>query len=161
MDAAFAPLGAGWTGLPRVLLRLRRLLLVTAAAPVIVAIGVLTGVFVSPPWAALSAVPLAAAVWAWWALDRNWRSWSYSERVDDLLVTRGVLVRKLTVVPYGRMQLVEVVSGPLERRFGIASVELHTASASSDARIPGLLPGEAARLRDRLTELGQARSAGL
>lgn len=73
----------------------------------------------------------------------------------------GVLWQAQTVVPYGRMQLVEVTSGPLERRFGLASVQLHTAAAATDAKIPGLVPGEAERLRDRLTELGEARSAGL
>jgi membrane protein YdbS with pleckstrin-like domain len=59
------------------------------------------------------------------------------------------------------MQLVEVTSGPVERRFRLASVQLHTAAAATDATIPGLDPAEAERLRDRLTELGEARSAGL
>jgi len=54
-----------------------------------------------------------------------------------------------------------VNAGPLDRRFGLASVQLHTASASTDARIPGLDPEEAARLRDRLASRGEARAAGL
>ena len=49
----------------------------------------------------------------------------------------------------------------VERHFGLASVQLHTAAAATDATIPGLDPAEAERLRDRLTELGEARSAGL
>ena len=52
-------------------------------------------------------------------------------------------------------------AGPIERLFRIAGVQLHTASAASDARIPGLTPDEAARLRDRLASRGQARLAGL
>jgi membrane protein YdbS with pleckstrin-like domain len=64
-------------------------------------------------------------------------------------------------VPYGRMQFVDVTAGPLDRRFGLASVQLHTASAATDARIPGLVPDEAARLRDRLASQGEARAAGL
>jgi len=59
------------------------------------------------------------------------------------------------------MQLVDVTAGPIERRFGIATVRLHTAAAGTDARIRGLPPDEAARLRDRLSALGEARSAGL
>ena len=59
------------------------------------------------------------------------------------------------------MQLVEVESGPLERAFGLAAVSLRTASPDTGARIPGLAPDEAARLRDRLTELGEARASGL
>ncbi|MFE6158834.1 PH domain-containing protein [Streptomyces sp. NPDC056486] len=150
-----------WTGLPRGLLRMRRLLLVVWLVPLAVAVGVLLGIFAGPGWAAFAAVPLALVAWGWPMLGRNWRSWRYAERADDLLISRGVLWREETIVPYGRMQLVEVTSGPVERHFGLASVQLHTAAAATDARIPGLIPEEAERLRDRLTELGEARSAGL
>ncbi|GGO89513.1 membrane protein [Wenjunlia tyrosinilytica] len=143
------------------LLRMRRLLLLAVAVPATAVVGALLAGLAGPGWAALVLVPLAVTAWWWRALGRNWSSWGYAEREDDLLLRHGVLRRTLTVVPYGRMQLVEVVSGPLERRFGIAAVVLHTAAAATDARIPGLLPQEAARLRDRLTALGEARSAGL
>ncbi|MBT2413714.1 PH domain-containing protein [Streptomyces sp. ISL-12] len=150
-----------WTGLPPGLLRMRRLLLVVWLGLLAVAAGVLPGLFAGPAWAAFALLPLAPLPWGWAMLERNWRSWRYAERADDLLITRGVLWRKETVVPYGRMQLVEVTSGPVERYFGLASVQLHTAAAATDATIPGLDPAEAERLRDRLTELGEARSAGL
>ena len=52
-------------------------------------------------------------------------------------------------------------AGPLARRYGLATVQLHTAAATSNATIPGLVPAEAARLRERLAALGEARSAGL
>jgi membrane protein YdbS with pleckstrin-like domain len=92
---------------------------------------------------------------------RRYRAWGYLERAEDLLVRRGVLVERLSVVPYGRMQLVEVTAGVMERAFGLSTVKLHTAAARSDARIPGLEPTEAARLRDRLAALGEAKAAGL
>jgi membrane protein YdbS with pleckstrin-like domain len=92
---------------------------------------------------------------------RGLRSWGYAERAEDLLVRRGLLFRRLSIVPYGRMQFVDVTAGPLDRAFGLATVQLHTAAAASDARIPGLAPEEAARLRDRLTALGEARAEGL
>ncbi|MBZ6111829.1 PH domain-containing protein [Streptomyces olivaceus] len=149
-----------WTGLPPGLLRMRRLLLVVWLGLLTVA-ALLPGLFLGPLWAALALPPLALLVWGWVMLERNWRSWRYAERADDLLISRGVLWREETVVPYGRMQLVEVTSGPVERHFGLASVQLHTAAAATDATIPGLDPAEAERLRDRLTELGEARSAGL
>ena len=94
-------------------------------------------------------------------VGRRYRSWGYAERDDDLLVRRGVLFARLSVVPYGRMQFIDVSAGPLERAFGLATVRLHTAAAATDARIPGLEPDEAARLRDRLAELGEAQAAGL
>ncbi|MFJ3922857.1 PH domain-containing protein [Streptomyces sp. NPDC090022] len=160
-EAAEAADGPRWVGLPGGLLTMRRLLLVVWMTVLAVVTGVLLGAFVGPAWAALGLFWVAVLFWGWVLLARNWRSWRYAERADDLLISRGVLWREQTVVPYGRMQLVEVTSGPLERRFGLASVQLHTAAAASDARIPGLVPAEAERLRDRLTELGEARSAGL
>ncbi|MDG9717494.1 PH domain-containing protein [Streptomyces sp. DH24] len=150
-----------WTGLPRDLLRMRRLLLVVWLGLLALAAGLLPGLLAGPGWAACALLPLAVLAWGWVMLGRNWRSWRYAERADDLLISRGVLWRQETVVPYGRMQLVEVTSGPVERHFGLAGVQLHTAAAATDATIPGLDPAEAERLRDRLTELGEARSAGL
>jgi hypothetical protein len=95
-----------------------------------------------------------------WA-QRRVRAWAYRERDDDLMVQRGVMVSRLSVVPYGRMQFIDVVAGPIERAYGLATVRMHTAAAASDARIPGLSRDEAERLRDHLAELGEARAAGL
>ncbi|MBO8202624.1 PH domain-containing protein [Streptomyces smyrnaeus] len=157
------PTGPGpeWRGVERALLPLRRLVLLGWLLPLAVALGVLLALTAGPVWALFALLPLVPAGWGWGALARNWRSWRYAERADDLLISHGVLWRETTVVPYGRMQLVEVTSGPLERRYGLASLQLHTAAATTDATIPGLGPAEAERLRDRLTELGEARSAGL
>lgn len=162
---AAEPVGAGdepvWIALPPGLLRMRRLLLVVWLGLLTLTTGLVPGLLAGPGWAAFAVLPLALLLWGWVMLERNWRSWRYAERADDLLISRGVLWRQETVVPYGRMQLVEVTSGPVERHFGLSSVQLHTAAAATDATIPGLDPAEAERLRDRLTELGEARSAGL
>ena len=95
------------------------------------------------------------------AVERRFHAWGYAEREDDLLVRRGVLLQRTSVVPYGRMQYVDVTAGPLDRRYGLATVTLHTAAAATDASVPGLRTQEAARLRDRLTALGEARAASL
>jgi uncharacterized protein len=92
---------------------------------------------------------------------RRVRAWSYAERAEDLLVRRGVMFRRTSVIPYGRMQYVEVTAGPFERAFGLATVQMHTAAAASDARIPGLPAVEASRLRDQLTSLGETHAMGL
>ena len=100
-------------------------------------------------------------VWTLWLVPRQVRAIGYAEREDDLFIRKGILFRQLTVVPYGRMQYVDVQAGPIDRWFKVAKVQLHTASATTDASIPGLPPQEASRLRDRLTERGEARLAGL
>lgn len=116
-----------------------------------------------PRWVvvALLALVVVVTVWVWWLVGRRVRSWGYAERADDLLVTSGILFRRLVVVPYGRMQLVDLSAGPIHRMLGIATVQLHTAAATTDAQIPGLTPEVAADLRDRLARRGEQRSAGL
>jgi uncharacterized protein len=94
-------------------------------------------------------------------LARRVASWGYAERKDDLMVRRGVLVRHQSVIPYGRMQYIDVTAGPVERSLGLATLRMHTAAAASDARIPGLDQAVAATLRDQLAALGEAQAAGL
>ncbi|HZT85206.1 MAG TPA: PH domain-containing protein [Gaiellaceae bacterium] len=131
------------------------------AVVVVVLLGVAGGVWGSGVALGFAGGAVVAAALLWRFVDRRFRSWGYAEREDDLLVRRGVMFARLSVVPYGRMQFIDVTAGPLERAFGLATVRLHTAAAATDARIPGLEREEAARLRDRLAELGEAQAAGL
>lgn len=125
---------------------------------VLVPIPLLTGA--TWTWAFPGAV-VALVLWAAVLVPRQVRAHAYAERADDLLVRKGILFRQLVVVPYGRMQYVDVAAGPLARRFRIASVQLHTASPNTNATIDGLPPEEAARLRDQLASRGEAQLAGL
>ena len=163
MDELFAPPAYEWKRLSPRYRSLRRL--TTALGPPIL-FGVpalLILMLTDLEWLALALSAFAAVlvVIRLVLVDRSWRSWGYVEREDDLYITHGVLFRTLVAVPYGRMQLVEVASGPLERAFGVATVTMKTASPATNAAIPGLEPDEAARLRDRLTELGEAHASGL
>ncbi|MCW2587397.1 MAG: hypothetical protein JWN55_2913 [Frankiales bacterium] len=142
--------------------RLRQLQLAVVTVPLLVAAVVAGALTAGPAGAGASALlVLAATAYALALLRRRVLSWGFAERDDDLLVRRGVLVRRLTVVPYGRMQFIDVTAGPFERAFGLATVQLHTAAAASDARIPGLEAADAARLREQLATLGESRAAGL
>jgi uncharacterized protein len=141
-------------------LRQVELVLVTLAGALVA--GLILGAAVDPLAGIVGAVVVvvAGALSSWFVRNR-FLAWRYQERHEDLLVGRGVMVRRLSVVPYGRMQFVEVTSGPMERLFKLSTVKRHTAAAASDARIPGLELEESARLRDRLTELGESMAAGM
>ena len=151
-----------WTPVSPKLVVARRLLL--ALVYVVVVAGAVFLFFTQVPrWVAILVCVVAVVVfaWMWWLIGRRVRSFGYAERGDDLLVTSGIMFRRLVIVPYGRMQLVDVKAGPIDRWLGITTVQLHTAAATTDATIPGLLPDVAADLRDRLARKGEQRSAGL
>jgi membrane protein YdbS with pleckstrin-like domain len=161
-DLLFAPPTAEWHRLSPRYRTLRRLG-VLLIWPWWVAGCVVAGWLLVDTWLGITLL-VAGLLWIgfrWWRMDKVFRAWGYAELADDLYVTRGVWFKRLTAVPYGRMQVVEVESGPIERAYKLATVRLVTASASTDATIPGLPPEEAARLRDRLTELGETRTSGL
>jgi membrane protein YdbS with pleckstrin-like domain len=156
----FDPPGVTWRGVSPRLVPARLIpAALTLAVPLIA--GVVLAILVSPWFWILAGVPAAILLWTVIVVPRQVRAIGYAERDDDLLIRKGVMFRSLVVVPYGRMQYVDVEAGPLDRKLGIAKLQLHTASASTDAVIPGLVPDEAERLRDRLTVRGEARLAGL
>ena len=157
----FDPEGVAWRQVSPRLATARR---VTGCVPLVLVavVALVAGLLLDwGPLTTLALLPLASAAWSWWLIGRQVPAWGYAEREDDLLVRHGIAFRSLVVVPYGRMQYVDVQAGPVDRAFGIASVQLHTASAGTDAVIPGLPPHEAARLRDRLASRGRAELAGL
>ena len=126
----------------------------------VVAIALLVGGYAAGAGLTV-AVAVIIIVWQWWLIGRQVKVYRYVEREEDLLVTSGILFRRLVIVPYGRMQLVDLTAGPLDRALGVATVQLHTAAATTDATIPGLPPEDAGALRDRLAARGEERSAGL
>jgi uncharacterized protein len=162
VDDAFAPPGEAWRPVSPKLATARRITMVLVMLLLLAALIALALVPDARPAAlALMGAWLAAVIWMWWLIGRRVRSFGYAERENDLLVTSGIMFRRLVVVPYGRMQLVDITAGPLDRRLGVATVQLHTAAATTNATIPGLPPAEASGLRDRLAARGEQRSAGL
>lgn len=116
-----------------------------------------------PLWLAvcIPAVTLLLALWRLLLIPRQVRAIGYAEREDDLLIRRGIFFQRTLVVPYGRMQYVDIGAGPVERGLGLCTLKLHTASAGTNAQIPGLPAAEGARLREQLSARGEARLAGL
>lgn len=158
----FDPPGESWVRVSPRLATVRRIGLLAFWVPLALVVVVFAAVVLDAVVAVLvGGLAVVLLAWGWYVVGRTVRSWGYSEREDDLLVTRGILRRQLVVVPYGRMQFVDVTAGPLDRRLGLSTVQLHTAAAATDATIPGLVPTEAARLRDRLAARGEASAAGI
>jgi membrane protein YdbS with pleckstrin-like domain len=143
-------------------MRARRIQAGLVTVPVALAGGLVGGSAASSSVGIGVGLGLVAAGLVWERfLARRVAAWGYAERHQDLMVRRGVMIRRQSVIPYGRMQFIDVTAGPVERSLGLATLRMHTAAAASDARIPGLDRAEAAKLRDQLAELGEAQAAGL
>lgn len=131
------------------------------AAPFLVAAVVLGAVLAEAAGLAVALVVCVAILLAIRrVVVRRHRAWGYSVREDELVLRRGLLVRKLTIVPIGRMQFLDIHQGPLDRWLGVANLQLHTASVASDAKVPMLPLAGAEQLRDELTRRGAGRSGG-
>ncbi len=130
---------------------------------VVAVVGCVMAAVFLPWWAPVAVGVLAVVGIVWWVIvaHRQVKNLGYAIREKDLLIQRGIMFRSTTVVPFGRMQFVDVSSGPVSRLFGLATVELHTASASSDATIPGLPAQDADHLRELLAQRGETHLAGL
>ncbi len=129
-----------------------------------VIIGVVTGGFTDPLGAVWSLIAIAVAVVSVVTAvltPRRVRAIGYALRDDDLVLRRGLMWQRFTAVPYGRMQLVDVNRGPLDRVLGLSELKFVTAAASTNVRIPGIPAADADELRDRLVELAESRRAGL
>jgi membrane protein YdbS with pleckstrin-like domain len=80
---------------------------------------------------------VVVTLWTLAILPRQARAYGYQLREDDLVFRRGILWQRMVAVPYGRMQLVDITHGPLDRGFGIAQLKLVTAAAATGVTIPG------------------------
>ena len=75
----------------------------------------------------------------------------YQLGTDRLRVVRGLLFRSDTVVPFGRVQHIDVDQGPLDRFFGIATLTLHTAgNHNASVALPGLGEPLAREMRETI-----------
>lgn len=160
----FAPPSNAWRRVSPRLTRVKRISLSIWLAVFFVPAIAATWFFVPQwPWVAaiIAAVGLAWWLWLWLRAPRVVASYGWARRDQDLCFVQGLMFRKLTIVPFGRMQEVKVSSGPLMRSQGLATVELVTASASTDVSIPGLPGDEARELRDLIIELSDAQGSGL
>ncbi|WIM72981.1 PH domain-containing protein [Corynebacterium suedekumii] len=126
------------------------------------AIGFALAAWLWSPWLWIGAGIVAALfLWQLWLIPAQVKLLGWQETEDELLITKGRLWHTFTVVPYGRIQFVDVTAGPIERSLGMKTLELHTASASSDSSVQGLPADTADALRDRLAVKARERMSGL
>ena len=149
-----------WRPVSPMLTRVRLISVGIVVLPVLLA-TIVAAVFATRWLLVATLVVALVGLWAVWLVGRQVSAISWVELDEEIVIRKGRMLRTLVSVPYGRLQYVDIQSGPLERSFGIASCEIHTASPESGGSLPGLPVAEAEALRSRLAARGEAQRAGL
>ncbi|MFO6446400.1 PH domain-containing protein [Erythrobacter sp. NE805] len=104
-----------------------------------------------PPGLLAGAVLVVAILLILRIPQRRYGARGYQLGADRLRVVRGLLFRSDTVVPFGRVQHIDVEQGPLERFFGIATLTVHTAgNHNASVSLPGLGEADARAMRETI-----------
>jgi membrane protein YdbS with pleckstrin-like domain len=111
------------------------------------------------PVAIIAAVVLWA-IWCWWWLGRRYRSLRFGIDEAGIRIERGVWWRSIVALPRARIQHSDVIQGPLQRRYGVATLTFFTAgSVYTQVSLPGLAHGDAIAVRDSL--VGMTEGSGV
>ena len=131
--------------------KLMRVNTAIAVAPFVVGALVLEAARILPPGSFLVPIALAATFVLLRVPLRRYHARGYDMAADRLRVVKGLLFRSDTVVPFGRVQHIDVHQGPIERAYGLGTLVLHTAgNHNSSVSLPGLGHGDALAMREEI-----------
>ncbi len=147
-NQGLTPLHPPQKSLIRVNMVVRAIILLALGLAGEVAIQIQLGV---QPGMVLIPVALFAALMALVLPGRIYRRWGYDMGDEQLRVLRGYLWRTDTIVPFNRIQHIDVAQGPLQRLFGLSTLIVHTAGThNSIVTLPGLATGTAETMRETI-----------
>lgn len=166
LDAGFlddqcliGPLPGAWLLLPTVALTKRR------CSWLLTLVVVLCGLLVAQWWWWDShwLFPLLLACWGltglifltcWFCLPLEIRHTRFLLRTQDFLLQYGVFWRRAVLIPLHRVQHVTISQGPLQKRFGLATLKVYTAGGlDAEAALADIEHGVAVALSEQLSQL--------
>jgi hypothetical protein len=119
--------------------------------PFVIGAGVLEVAKVLPPGSFLIPVLFLYGFIAFVVPARKYRHWGYDMGVDRIRIVRGYMFYHDTIVPFGRIQHIDVDQGPIDRRYGLATLTVHTAgNHNSKVALPGLAHSDALAMREAI-----------
>lgn len=126
-------------------------------------IAAIVGTVLTGWWwiAACAVLPLLLILQHLLLTPRRVRAIGYLDEEEDLTIASGIMFRSVHTIPYGRVQSVKIGEGPIERRYGLATLTITTAAGGGTEALPGLPKAEAERLRTLLTDRGVDLMAAL
>lgn len=150
-----APAPADWQPMPDAARTVAGIVGAIVALPILGGGGIFLAIALAEGWAARLAIGtawLVAAALAGAALGRlRWRRTRWRLDARGLQVKRGLVWHSEVLVPRTRVQHLDLERGPIERRYGLATLVVHTAGTRMHAlRQSGFLDADAVALRDAL-----------
>jgi len=122
-----------------------------ASVPFIIAALIVENLRVAPTGIFIGPVVIIAAVIIMRLPLRRYAARGFAMVEERLRVVRGIWWRSDSVVPFGRVQHIDVNRGPLERYFGLATLTVHTAGThGASVHLPGLAYADALAMRDAI-----------
>jgi uncharacterized protein len=119
--------------------------------PFLIVAGILEFAQLLPPGSIIVPVLLLYVFMAFIVPARKYRHWGYDMGSDRLRIVRGYMFYRDTVVPFGRIQHIDVDQGPIDRRYDLATLTVHTAgNHNSTVALPGLLHADALAMREAI-----------
>jgi uncharacterized protein len=119
--------------------------------PFVIGAGALEFVQLALPGTFIVPVLLLYVFMAFVVPARKYRHWGYAMGTDRLRIVRGYMLYRDTIVPFGRIQHIDVDQGPIDRRYDLATLTVHTAgNHNSTVALPGLLHADALAMREAI-----------
>ncbi len=92
-----------------------------------------------------------------WYSKHWYKAYRYKLTEAGLKIHKGVFWQQQNMVPRNRVQHIDITSGPLERKFGLSKLVVHTAGTrNASVTLPGLLLDDATDLRQELINTNQS-----
>lgn len=147
-NQGLTPLHPPQKSLIRIRMFIRSLVLLALALAAEIALWVQLG---TSPGMVLVPVALLALLQVLVLPGRIYRRWGYDMGDKQLRVLRGFLWRTDTIVPFNRIQHIDVAQGPLQRMLGLSTLIVHTAGThNSVVTLPGLATADAEDMRETI-----------
>jgi uncharacterized protein len=128
-----------------------RIAMAIGLLPFVIGAGALEVAELLPPGSFLVPMLLLYAFTVFTVPARKYRHWGYDISVDQLRIVRGYMFYHDTIVPFGRIQHIDVDQGPIDRRYGLATLTVHTAgNHNSTVALPGLAHADALAMREAI-----------
>ena len=119
--------------------------------PLLIGAGVFESAQLLPPGTIIVPILIVYIFFAFIVPARKYRHWGYHMGADRLRIVRGYMFYRDTVVPFGRIQHIDVDQGPIDRRYDLATLTVHTAgNHNSTVALPGLLHADALAMRETI-----------